>query len=326
MTLLDQQVGVKDEVTYGTAVTVDRFYEFESESIGEEWGRTEGDPLRPGTYFKRSDRFTPYFSGASGALEMAVLSKGFGWWVKHMLGTSATVGPTDSVYTHTGTAGPLIGDFFTLQVTRPFGPTGTAQAFTYSGGKIASWGLANTVDGNLIATMNCDFAKRTTGTAAATASYPTGMENLSWAGGALTIAGTSVPVTDVAFDVDNGLGVDRRFIRADTSKKEPLGDGKSGSFSLTADFDDLTQINRVASLTAAGAIAKLVGTWTAPTLAGAAAFPQLIVTVEVGRFDTWGAANGARGEAIMQDLSGDIRFDGTNSGIKVEYKSVDVTA
>lgn len=326
MTFLDQQLMVKDEVTYGTAVTVDRSFEMESESLADAFGRTEGDPLRPGTYFKRSDRFTPYYSGGSGAVEMAVMSKGMGWWLKHLLGTSASTGPVDSVYTHTGTAGPLVGDFFTLQVTRPFNPSSTAQALTYTGCKVPSWSLANTVDGNLMLTANIDAQAVSTATGAATFAPPSAMENLTWAGGVLTIAGSAYDVTDIAFDVDNGLNVDRRQIRGNALKKEPVGDGKTGSFSFSADFDSLAQRNRAASATAAGAIAKLVATWTAPTLAGVSAFPQLIATVEVGRFDTWDAPNAGRGEGISQTLGGDIRFDGTNSGIKLEYKSVDVTA
>jgi hypothetical protein len=326
VTFLDQQLGVKDEVTFGTPVTVDRFFEFESESIKENHARTEGDPLRPGTYFKRSDRFTPYFAGASGTIEMAMLSKGFGWWVKHLMGASATSGPTDSVYTHAGTCGPLLGDFFTLQIVRPFNPSSTAQAFTYSGCKVPKWGIANSVDGNLMLSVDIDAAVRTTATAVASASYPTAQEPLTWAGGTFTIAGTTVPVTEIAFEVDNGLNVDRRYINGSTTKKEPVGDGRSGSFSMTADFDALTQINRVASTSASGALGKLVCTWNAPTLAGVSAYPAVVVTIETGRFDEFEATNAGRGEGISQSLSGAIAFDGTNSAVKLDVKNTDSTA
>ena len=48
MASMDHQIMVKDEVTYATAVTVDRTFEYDSESIEETYGRTEGDPLRVG--------------------------------------------------------------------------------------------------------------------------------------------------------------------------------------------------------------------------------------------------------------------------------------
>jgi hypothetical protein len=155
MGALDQQLMVKNEVTYGTAVTPDRTFEFNSESISDSFGRTEGDPLRVGTYVKRNDRFTPYYAGASGTIELDVMTKGFGWWLKQMLGNVATTGPTETtVYTHTGTMADLIGTAFTAQVARPFHPSGTVQAFTFEGGKVASWELANSVENNLVATTD----------------------------------------------------------------------------------------------------------------------------------------------------------------------------
>jgi hypothetical protein len=152
MALTDWQLGVKSEVTYNTPLVVDRFYEFDSESIADDFRRTEGDPLRVGGEgVIRSDRSTPYYGGASGTVSMAVLTKSFGWWLTHMLGTETTTGPVETtVYTHTGTLGSLQGDSFTMQVNRPFNPTGTNQAFTYSGGKITEWTLSNNAEENLM--------------------------------------------------------------------------------------------------------------------------------------------------------------------------------
>jgi hypothetical protein len=194
MGLTDWQLGVVDEVTYNTPVTVSRFFEFDSESIADDPRRVEGDPLRVGGEgVIRSDRSTPYYGGASGPVSMAVLTKGFGFWLKHMLGTEATTGPTETtVYTHTGTLGNLQGDSFTLQVNRPFNPTGTNQAITYSGGKIPEWTLSNNAEENLMLELTCDFASQVTGTALATASYPTSMENFTFAGGTVSIGGSAL--------------------------------------------------------------------------------------------------------------------------------------
>src|SRR5262245_44317276 len=121
MGAMDHQLGVKAESTYGTAVTVDRFFEYESESIEESYGRTEGDPLRVGSSAIRSDRSTPYFKGAAGQISLDVMTKGFGFWLPHLMGGSVvTSGPTDSKYTHTITEGTLVGKSFTCQVNRPF--------------------------------------------------------------------------------------------------------------------------------------------------------------------------------------------------------------
>jgi hypothetical protein len=326
MGLMDHQLGVVDESTYGTAVTVTRFFEYESENIAETYGRTEGDPLRVGSGFVRNDRFTPYFSGAAGTIQLTAMTKGFGFWLKHMMGAVATTGPAETtVYTHTGTEGDLTGDSFTCQVNRPFNPAGTNQAFTYSGGKIPKWTLSNSVEGNLLLDLEVDFQKASTAVALATASYPTGMEPFSWVGGFVTIGGSNYDVTEFSLEVDNGMDVDRRQIRANALKKEPTATRRSASFSLSADFDSLTNRNRAASDTRAGALAAVTGVWRGPTLLGSTIYPEFSVSLAAARFDEWsGATEGT--DAISQELSGVVRYDGTTSPVVVTYKSADTTA
>jgi len=320
------QVGVKDEVTYGTPVVVDRFYEFNSESVTPNHARIESAGLRSDTRVQRSDRFVPNFKGAAGAFSLDVMTKGFGWWLKHMLGTSATVGPTDSAYTHTGTVGSLLGDMFTWQVNRKFNDAETDQAFTYEGGKVTSWEIACAVDGLLTAMLNLDFEDELTATGLATASYPTAMDHLSYAGGALTIGGTSVPITDFKVAVDNGFKTERYHLRSSTRKKQPSeAKRRNITWEVVADFDALTQYNRVKSTTAAGALAQIIATFTGPTLIGSSTYPSLTITIPAARFD--GTLPTIDGEdPLMQTLSGRGLFDGSLSPITVAYVSLDATA
>lgn len=325
MAQLDHQLGVVDETTYADAVTVTRFFEYNSESIQETEGRTEGDPLRAG-FTKRNDRFTPYFSGAAGTLEFDVLTKGFGFWLKHMLGAVDTTGPDDtSVYTHTGTMADLYGSSFTCQVNKPFHPAGTNQAFTYSGGKVTNWSLANSVDANLVLSLDCDFADVATNVSLASASYPTSMEPLSWAGAVLLLADATYDITEFSVSCNNNLDVDRRQIRGNTQKKEPTGARREVEWSISADFDSLTQRNRAHSTTRSGALAKIVAKWTGPTLLGASTYPSVEVTVAAGRFDNWSAPTQGT-EGIAQELSGVGLFDGTNSPVKIVVANADSTA
>ena len=322
----DFQMMFADESTYGTAVTPTRTFEYDSESIEDAHGRTVGDPLRRGTAFARNDRFTPYYAGASGTVSLAVMSKGFGYFLEHMLGQVATTGPAETtVYTHTGTEAALYGDFFTMQLNRPLHPAGTDQAFTYGGGKITEWTVSNSVDGNLMLELGMDFANVTTATALATAAYPTGMDPLTWAGGTVTVGGTQVDVSEFSLTVNNGLNVDRRPIRGLTQKKEPTDGRREASFSLKADFESLTQRNRAASTTRAGALAAVVATWQGPTLLGSTIYPTFEVTLAAARFDEWKAAT-TDYNGIEQELTGAVTWDGTNSPVKVVYKSADTTA
>lgn len=322
---LDHQITAIDEVAYNTPLTTTRAWEFNSESIEDDPRRTEGNPMRTG-FTLRSDRGTPWMGGYAGDVEFDVLTKGFGFWLKHMLGNVATTGPAETtVYTHTGTMADLYGKSFTMQTNRPLHPVGTNQPFTYAGGKVTNWEIANSVDSNLVLTMGMDFASCLTATGLATAAYPAGMENFSWAGGTIALGGSSFDVTECSFSCDNNLNVERRFVRANTDKKEPTGGRREVEWSVAADFDSLVQRNRVISTTRAGALAAITATWNGPVLLGSTLFPQVAITIPAGRFDSWGGSVGDD-EGIKQEIGGVARFDGTLSPISVVVKSADVTA
>lgn len=329
MGMLDHQFMLGEESTYGTPVVPTRTFEYNSEGIEETYGRTEGDPLRTGTQVPRADRFTPYFVGAAGSVEFDVMTKGFGVLLKHMLGgiSTSAVG-TDGEYTHTATMADPFGKSLTVQVARPFNPSGTVQPFTYEGGKITEWTLSNSVEGNLVLECGFDFEQVTTATALTAAAYPAGMENLTWAGGSILIGGVDAGfcINEISIAGNNALNVDRRCISNGTDKKEPTVNGRREiTFSLSGDFASLAHRTRAAALTASGTVAALKASWTAPTPIAGTTYPKLEVTIPVARFDAWsGAAGGAEG--ITQELSGVGRYNGTDSPITMVYVSTDTIA
>lgn len=324
MTAIDQSLMVVKESSYGGGGTPVKGFEFGSEGVQENEGRTEADPLRSGTWVQRSDRFTPYFAGASGPIQIDVMSKGFPFWLEHMFGQVATTGPVDSVYTHTGTMADLIGKSFAAQFGRPLHPGGTVQPALYKGGKITKWTLQQSVEANLVCTLETDYQDVDTATGLTTPSYPANMDNLTWAKAVANIGGADYDLTEFSVSVDNALNVDRRQLRGSTLKKEPTGGRRKVEWSAKADFDSMTQRNRAHATTRAGALAAIVCTWTGPILAGVSAFPQVIVTIPAGRFDQWQGANDAP-EGIEQDLSGVGLYDGSASPVTLVVKSVDAT-
>lgn len=319
------QLGAKDEVTYGTPVTVDRFFEFNSWNVKPQRGRIESAGLRAGQRVQRADRWVPLNNGAAGDANFEVLSKGFGFWLKHMLGSVSSSAAVDGKTTHTGSIADLKGDSFTAQVNKPFHPADTDQAFTYEGGKITKWQLANSVNGLLMATLSMDFEDVSTATALATASYPAGtVELFSFVGGTITVGGSQVDMTDFTVACDNMLKVDRQYIRGNSLKKEPTENGfRAVTWSCAADFESLTQYNRYVSDTAAGALATIVATWQAPTLIGVSSKPTIVVTIDEARFDDH-TADISGPAALQQQLSGRGMFDGTTSAVTIEYGSADV--
>jgi hypothetical protein len=320
------QLGYVDEVTYGTPVTVTKFAEFNSESLAVETGRVESPGIRASNRMLRSDRRIPYIMGASGSVEFDAMSKGFGWWLKHMLGAVGTSGPTEStVYTHTGTVGDLTGDFFTLQVGVPQIGGGTITPKTVTSCKIKSWELSCKAGEALKFKADVDGQTLNHSTALATASYFTGMEPLTFIGGVVTIGGTSTDVTDFSVKVDNNLKVDRRYLRTSALKKEPVENGiRSVTADLTLDFDNLTNQNRVLSATAAGAQAAVVLYAQGIGTIGSTLNPRVTITLPVFMFD--GDTPTVSGpEVVPQALKGVALWDGTTSGISVAYQTTDVT-
>lgn len=324
------QFGIVDESTYNTPVAVSRFYEFTKESIKADYATIDSKAVRNQARTLRSDRFVVNPKGAKGTVEMEVLNKNFGLWLKHMLGSVASSGAgAAGDVTHTGTVGSLTGKSFTAQVGRPLVGGVTGTPFTYGGGKIASWTLSNSVDGILNLGVDLDFASEVLPGAGAAAlqavSYPAAQEVFSFVGGALTVDAASVPVKDVSIKCDNGLDDARYFLRGNAAKKEPLEAAmRKFDVGFTADFDSMTLYNKVASTTAAGSLGALVLTWTAPTLIGTTPFfaPTLTITLPAVRFD--GETPNVSGPDSLEFKMGGYALDAGAGPITVVYKTTDV--
>lgn len=336
---LTTQMGWKKEVSYGSAMVVDRFQEFESESITPDMRRIEPTILRAATRGMREDRFIPYVAGYAGSIAFPVMSKQFGGWLEHMIGgTTATGALTDSSYTHTATlAGTtsLSGKGFTLQMNRPLGESGTTdQAFTYAGGKIASWTLS--CEQGDIVKFEADvlFASGTTATALAVASYPTGLEFLPFGLSQVTVAGLSVPVTSWSVQCDNALKDDRFYIRNSYDRKEPIENGyREITVSFTMDFEAITDgtpagklgvYNRVIATIPANSLASVVIATTAPTLIGATTYPALTITMDKVRIDE-GAPTVDGPEQTMIDVTGKALVPASGTWLSVAYRSTEST-
>lgn len=318
------QLGVKDEVTWGTAVTVDRFFEFTEESMALDAQRIESKAIRAGTRSQRVDRFAVNRKGAAGSVTMEVLSKGHGWWLKHLLGTVASGVLTDSTYTHTGTVGSLVGDSFTMQVGKP-DTADVVRPFTYTGCKVPSWKLSCDVDGIAMLEVDVDAKDEDTAVSLATASYPASSELLTFVGGLLNVGAVATDIIDVTITVENGLKVDRHFQRRSSLKKEQLENNwREITAEITVDFDSMAHYNRFAAATAVGTYAAIDVGWRGPTLAGAATYPELKATLANARFD--GSTPVVSGPDLLQQtikLKG--LADSTNGAIKLDYVTTDAT-
>jgi hypothetical protein len=278
---LSAQLGVAEEVAYGTPVAVDRFYEFESESLKLEIERLESKGLRAGTRVLRSDRWASGRKTVGGQISMELANKSFGRWLKHMFGTVVSdqpdVGGNPTVWDHTFTPGDLpVG--LTIQAGRP-DLGGTVRPFTYHGCLIPSWAIA--CDVGEIAKLQVDVAAEDedTSTALEVASYPASLTLLTFVQGTLQIAAASQPVRSVTLNGDSGLAADRHVLGSQLIKT-PLEAGmREYGGQLDAHFDDLTAYTRFV----AGTEAALVLLFRGAVISGAYNF-DLQFTCNV-RFD-----------------------------------------
>lgn len=316
------QFGMKKETVYGTDAVVNKFFEMTKEDIKGEYTRIQSEGLGA-TLVDRSDRFGVIKKGAGGGMDMEVMSKNFGYWIEHMMGTLVATADTPVVGANewVGTVGSLTGKGFTAQVGKPL-QDGTIQPFTYPGGKVTGFEFSNAVDQLLVVRLDMAFKEEKTATALEIASYPAA-EVFTWAGGLIKVGGTERDVYDCSVRVDNALKLDNYVIRKGAVKPEPKQDGKRKiEFSIRVPFASMADFNRIAAGTAAGAVASLELVWEAPTAITGSTYPTLKIEIPVARFDE-GLPEVAGPSELETTLTGVGLYDGTNSALTLTYITAD---
>jgi hypothetical protein len=319
----DSFLGMAEETAYDTPIAPARFFELQTESFSGKYSRIDAKGVRAGNRVLRTDRWAPNFKGADGSVKLEVLDAGFGLLLKHMLGAVATGTPTGGFTPYTATLGTLTGLSTTWQAGR-YDTSGGLTPFTYTGGKVHNWELAAAVDGILELTLNMDFAEEHIGPGAgalalATPTYPVASQLFTYVGGTVTVGGTSFAAHDLMLKGDNALKVDRFFMANNGFKKEPLEqEHRKLTWELKGEFDGMTQFNRVASLTNAGATAAITANFTTPQGGG------LSITIPQARFDVGPPhIDGAKIPEIS--FTGSVMDDGTTQPITIVYTSKDLT-
>jgi len=256
---LDASLGYRLETTYGTAVTVDKWQEFNSESLTWEPTWLEPSGLRVGTKFKRASRLVQSRQTVSGSIELEHATRNMGTLWKLALGSSITT-PTlvlGSAYKQVHTPGDFVGKSATIQVGRPE-PGGTVRAHTYAGCKVSGWEFS--VSDGEYATLSLDIEGRSesTTTALATPTYTAGASVFNFqqvttfrlggtattsAGETSVAGGTTVAAVVTGFTLSGGtpLATERFGLGNSGLKSEPLeNDIPTVTGTLAAEFDQAT--------------------------------------------------------------------------------------
>lgn len=240
---LDAQLGYKLESTVGTAVTVDKFVEFNAESLTFDPGFIEPEGLRVGVKYKRGSRLVQSRKMVTGGIDMNYATRLMGGFWKAAIGSSVTT-PTvvtaGQSYSQVHQTGDLLGKSMTLQVGRPQPSDQVVKAHTYSGCKVTGWEWSVADDEVAKFHLDVDGWDEATATALASASYVSASEfNFSQAsafslggtiGGANPLTytgGTAVAaiVKSISLKGDNTLATERFGLGNAGVKKEQLENG-----------------------------------------------------------------------------------------------------
>lgn len=194
-TFLDNQFGMKEEVTYGTAVVPDRFYLFTGSSHTDGKSVVQGVGLKPGARVAQSDRRTVPFRSASGSLDLEVPSKGMGVLWKACMGAGDSNLVSSGLYQQVFSFADVMPSY-----TTQYGVwDGTAVSpYTYAGCQTGSWSL-NCPEGNIV-NLSVQWVGKSLSTAGsvASASYPASSSLFTFAHAAFYVGGTlTAPTTTV---------------------------------------------------------------------------------------------------------------------------------
>lgn len=340
---LSGQFGHKLETTWATAVTVDTFQLYDSESMELEvkWAESEG--LQAGQQVQLANYAVQTTRAAKGSVAIEYATKKMGQLFKAMLGSTVAT-PTlisGSAYKQVHQLGNHAGIGLTCQFGRPQ-TDGTVKPFTYPGCKVTGWELSSSEGELLKLDLELDAKDETTltstpaGAALAAASYTVGNEvfthnqlvvkiggTASTASNVVSIAGGTT-VTTVIKSVNvkgtNPFATERNGTAA--TKSEPIQNGLTEvEVELECEFTNQAEFYDVFR---AGTVVPLQLVWTGTTIISGAEVPKLDIILSAAKIlNAPAPVDGS--DIVVQKVSFKMYRDGTNAALQAFITSADVT-
>ena len=316
-------LGIKTEATFNTAITVDHFYEFNSESTKYVKNTVVGQGLRAGGLVPRSQRRVVTTFAASGDFEIDLPSKGLGLLLAHSMGSFPTPSTTAGMSTYVFTLGDPYTKSFTTEVGVPeYDGQMTSKKLT--GCKIASFDLSVGAGDIAKGKFSLDAAGLTqTEASVATPSFSAATNLFHFAQGAITdnVSTTYANIKDFYINVDNALKTDRYNLGSVGAKQEQIINGfRNITGKITAEFIDTVLLAKFLADTTAG----LKLTFTGAAIGSGSEFETLEIKLPAVKFD--GDTPAVSGPGVI-----DVTFnftaydDGTNAPLTITYKTTDST-
>lgn len=251
-TALAAQFGFGEESTWGTAVTPNRFLPMVSEAVKQDIARIKSKAIFAGRRTLDTSQVAAGDIKVGGPIHTEFYDHQMGLLLKHMFGGYSISGA--GPYTQTFTPGDMVAlKGLTMQVGRP-DVAGTVQPFTWAGCKVAKWDIEASVNNFAMLGLDIVAKSETTATGLASVSYPASINPLTYVQGAITIAGSSVPVRSFKLSGDNNLDDKRRFLGSQLISEPLESDVRDYTGTAECEFNGLTQYNRFVNFTAAALV------------------------------------------------------------------------
>ena len=318
--VLDAQVHVATETTYGTFVTPTRSFEPYADNARQVVSFLESSGMRAQMETIRSDRRRAVNMGGTDSIEVDVLDKGAGMLFQAMLADS-TVNQVDTgaayLQSHSSTH-EASATSLTVQWGKP--PiSGAVLPFSFVGGTVTSWTLAQDLNALLKLTVDLDYQDVTTGQALASAAYPASTRPFGWDDVTILLADATIAPTNFSLTYDAMVDVDRRFLRGSVLKKQPLRNGIPAiTGELGVEFESTAQFNNFIT----GATQKLVATWNRASAIGTYA-SFLKVTLAKIQYDGDATPVVSLSDLPRQPLPFKVLDDGTSAAVNIQYQATD---
>jgi hypothetical protein len=263
----DARFGLAKETTYGTRATPTRFLPLTSMGLGYTFNRYFSPALGQGRWARPSVITT---SAGSGSLAGDVPSTGFGYLLQGLHGNTVTPvqqGAT-TAYLQTHTLDTAPSKSYTIQQQTPPVSSSTLVPLDFYGcvfgGITLSWAAAG------VLSYEIPVMSREVNTAQTLATYtaPSAWDLFSFKGGSISIGGS--PEANVVGNGSVTLGFSLRddafALGSSGLMAQPVETDKpTAEGTFTADFNDLSNFNRVTNNTSADVLLKFEGATIAST-------------------------------------------------------------
>jgi len=320
--ILDNTVSLGVESAYGTAVAPTRSFEAKSDPWQRDVEYITSVGFRKDQQTIRSDRHDTISIGASGSIEVDLLSNGVGLLLQHALGGSS--GPTQQGGTaaykstfETNADGPT--GSYTVQVGKA-DSNGGIQAFTYEGSMVTGWNISADIGSAVSMTVDFDCEAEQNTTTLATPSYPTGTDVFTYVDCTIEIDDSAVSsFTSFSLDADNGLDLARRFLKGSAVKSQPKRNAlPSYTGSISGEFQTMANYEKFV----AGTTFKLELIAAMSTAIAGSYYPTVAVTMPVCVF-TGSTPTASLDSLSTIELPFTVLDNGSDAAVTIEYTSTD---